>query len=296
MKKMKIDLTKSKKFSDLPRILSQLQLNNSEVRLLCEFIISEEKFEDIIVSDTKFTENQLLTIADIRDQLSKSIPIAQITGKVYFHNDEYEINNHVLIPRIETERLVDLVVDYLKESDLKSKKVKILEVGVGSGCISISLLKALASLNIDSEITGTDISQSAIDLAEKNKDIILKGRLAKKVNFQLANIVDTSKTRNNLGKFDIIISNPPYIPTKQIKYLAKSVKDHEPRLALDGGKYGTDIIEQIINFSIDNNIANIFLEIHSKSQFLRLKKKYENQVQMRLEKDIFGRYRYLIIL
>ena len=173
-------------------------------------------------------------------------PIAYILGEKEFWSKKFVINKHTLIPRPETELLVEELVKIYKE-----KKITILDIGTGSGCIILSLLSTLQkSLGI-----GVDISKNAIKTAKKNAH---KLELAKRVKF-----LNLSFESVFYKKFDLIVSNPPYIEKRQIKNLSDDIKRHEPIMALDGGNDGLDLIKKVIYKSkyILKNKGTLALEI-----------------------------------
>ena len=156
-------------------------------------------------------------------------PIAYILGEKEFWSKKFVINKHTLIPRPETELLVEELVKIYRE-----KKITILDIGTGSGCIILSLLSTLQkSLGI-----GVDISKNAIKTAKKNAH---KLELTKRVKF-----FNLSFESVFYKKFDLIVSNPPYIEKRQIKNLSDDIKKYEPIMALDGGNDGLDLIKKII--------------------------------------------------
>jgi len=156
-------------------------------------------------------------------------PIAYITGKKEFWSESFLINKSTLVPRPETELLLYKVIDYFK-----NKSVNILDIGTGSGCILLSALKELKY----SQGIGIDISKQAIKIAKINcKNLNLINRAKFKV-------CDVSKF--NGGKYDLIISNPPYIPSRHLKNLSKDITNYEPMVALNGGDDGLDLIKKVI--------------------------------------------------
>ncbi len=159
----------------------------------------------------------------------KREPVAHIIGKKEFWSEDFFVTRSTLIPRPETELLIYKLVKYFN-----NKKINILDIGTGSGCILLSILTELSS----SRGIGIDISGNAIKIAKKNA-----------INFDLNNrskfqVIDLSKFR--IGKFDLIVSNPPYIPSKDIKNLSRDIVGYEPRIALDGGVDGIDLIKKVI--------------------------------------------------
>ena len=159
----------------------------------------------------------------------KKEPIAYITGKKEFWKDTFSVNYSTLIPRPETELLIYKIIKFYKY-----KRTNILDIGTGSGCILLSILKELPF----SKGTGIDISVEAIKIAKKNSK---KMNLSSKSNFKVFDINEF-----NLGKYDLIVSNPPYIPTRDIRKLSADITNYEPFNALNGGHDGLDVIKKII--------------------------------------------------
>ncbi len=160
---------------------------------------------------------------------SKSEPIAYILEEKEFWSKKFIVNKNTLIPRPETELIVESLVEIFD-----GKKITILDIGTGSGCIIISLLSELKKCYG----IGVDISKKAISTAEKNA---IKHKISHRVKF-------FNKSFNSIffNKFDLIVSNPPYIEKNRIKNLQRDVKSFEPRMALDGGNDGLDLIRKVI--------------------------------------------------
>ena len=159
----------------------------------------------------------------------KKEPVAYIIGKKEFWSEDFMVNHGTLIPRPETELLIYKIINFFK-----NKKINILDIGTGSGCILLSILK---ELNFSRGI-GIDISAKAIQMAKANsKNLNLFYRSKFKV-------IDLNKF--NIGKYDLIVSNPPYIPSKDIKNLSKDITNYEPLTALNGGSDGLDLIKKVI--------------------------------------------------
>ena len=166
-------------------------------------------------------------------------PVAYIIGKKEFWSQNFAVNNSTLVPRPETEILIYKIINFFK-----NKKINILDIGTGSGCILLSILKELSL----SQGIGIDISAKAIQTAKLNsKNLHLSHRSKFKV-FDL--------NKFNIGKYDLIVSNPPYISSKDIKNLSRDILDYEPLVALNGGTEGLDLIKKVIyksNYLLKNN-------------------------------------------
>ena len=218
-------------------------INEGSYKLKQSDIISHQLDSEILLSKVlnKTRENLLINLEQNIDGkhvkkfekliLRRSLdePIAYILKKKEFWSKTFVINNDTLIPRPETELMVEKLVCIYKK-----KKINILDIGTGSGCILISLLSELKQSNC----IGIDISKKAIKIAIKNS----------KKNNQKNNIKFLNRSLSNFyhKKFDLIVSNPPYIRTRDIKNLDRSIKYYEPKIALDGGNDGLDVIKKVI--------------------------------------------------
>ena len=164
---------------------------------------------------------------------SKGKPIAHLINKKSFWKSEFYVTNETLIPRPDTEIIIDNVLRLTKNKN----KLKILDIGIGSGCILLSILKEKKNFYG----TGIDISKKCINISKLNA-----------INLNLDNRLKLYKSdvdKFNLGKYDLIVSNPPYINNYKLKYLDKDVFDYEPKLALNGGLDGLSEIRKVIKKS-----------------------------------------------
>jgi release factor glutamine methyltransferase len=186
--------------------------------------------EEILTNiDQKIDKKKFLLFKKYLQRRSKNEPIAYILGEKEFWSSTFYVNNNTLIPRPETELLVDNLLEFYR-----NKNISILDIGTGSGCIIVSLL-----INLKKSIGfGVDISKDAISIATKNS---IKHKLANRIKFSTHSF---EKIFNK--KFDLIVSNPPYIERKDIKNLSDDIKRYEPRMALDGGNDGLDLIRKVI--------------------------------------------------
>lgn len=213
--------------------------------------------------------------------LEKDYPVQYIIGYVDFYGLKINVNEFTLIPRYETEYLIELTIKEIQQMNLTN--LNILDLCTGSGAIGLTLKSLLPS----SEVTLSDISKDALMVANKNKN---------ELNLDV-NIIESDLFKNIQGKFDIIISNPPYVMTNET--LPKDVL-YEPHLALYSGPKGIDHIEEIFK-NIKSHLNNkylIALEINEKSEpdITNLIKTYfEKNINYKFMKDLAGKTRYLFI-
>ncbi len=184
--------------------------------ILTEHITGYNKTERIIHKNTLLTATQKLAFEDATKRLLSNEPIQYITTTAWFYKQPFFVNNNVLIPRPETEELVD----YIIKENIDTTPA-IIDIGTGSGCIAISLKK-----NLNSAVTAIDISKEALLVANKNA-----ADFATEINFKQLNFLDINQW-NELGMFDIIVSNPPYIKQDESEAMRNNVLQHEPHLAL----------------------------------------------------------------
>ena len=207
----------------------------------------------------------------------KREPVAYIVGKKEFWSENFLVNKNTLVPRPETELMIYKVLKFFK-----NRKINILDIGTGSGCLLLSMLK---NLNFSRGV-GIDISSKAIEVALINAKNL---NLSNRVHFKICDIKNY-----NSGKYDLIISNPPYIPTKEIKNLSKDIINHEPKSALDGGIDGLDLIKKVIyksNHLLKRNGLLVIeigfkqyrkiTDILKKSKFREISKEFDNNRNVR---------------
>ncbi len=190
--------------------------------------VNMSKTEILINPDYELNEEQLADFRNMVEKRKSGIPSQYIIGKCEFMGYDFLVDENVLIPRADTEVLVEKVLEFSKENNFKN----ILDMCTGSGCIAISLV-----LNGIEKAVGADISKGALNIAEKNAEY---NNVKNKTEFIHSNLFE-----NIGGVFDAIVSNPPYIPREDIKSLMREVKDHEPLSALDGGDDGLDFYRKI---------------------------------------------------
>ncbi|MDI5893403.1 peptide chain release factor N(5)-glutamine methyltransferase [Flavobacterium algoritolerans] len=188
------------------------------------YLILEEKHQlkriDLALHpDLVFSEAEMVVWNSILEQLKQEIPVQYLLGKTSFYGLDFEVNENVLIPRPETEELVEWILESQK-SKVESQNIRILDIGTGSGCIAISLAKNIPN----AAVFAIDVSEKALATAKKNAE-----RNAVEVTFINQNILETEDLRQ---QFDIIVSNPPYVRNLEKEEIKKNVLDNEPHLAL----------------------------------------------------------------
>ena len=190
--------------------------------------------EYVILNNNKFLkEKNLDYFRKLVQERATKKPIAYLLNNKFFWNSEFYVNKNTLIPRPDTEIIIEQILKFTKNKNY----LKILDIGVGSGCILLSILKERKNYYG----TGIDISRKQLDISKKNAKRLL---LDKRVKFFKS---DVDKFTN--GKYDLIVSNPPYIKSYDLKYLESDVIKFEPILALDGGLDGLSVIRKVIKKS-----------------------------------------------
>jgi release factor glutamine methyltransferase len=251
--------------------------------LILEQFHQKKRIDLALNPDLEMDSLQLLRWESVVSELKKQKPIQYILGETEFYGLPFLVNENTLIPRPETEELVDLILSESRKSKVES--VKILDIGTGSGCIAISLAKNLPN----AEISAIDISEKALVTAEKNAEINQVN-----VNFILKNILET----DDLGeKFDVIVSNPPYVRLLEKAEIKPNVLEYEPHLALFVDDNDALLFYRKIAQLAQNNLkpnGKLYFEINQylgKETVELLEQLGFNDV--RLIKDIYGNDRMI---
>ena len=240
-----------------------------------------EKPESVTTNDWKLLKAKYKNLNKVVKKLNKNYPVQYLIGNVNFYGYNISVNKHVLIPRFETETLVEKTIEYIKK--LKLENGSLIDLGTGSGCISIVLKKELESLNI----TGLDISNKALKLARKNA----KNNKAD-INFIKENIFKFKP----VNKYDILISNPPYITEDD--EISPNIK-YEPKKAIftnDGLKYYRHIMSTCSNYLNKKNLIAFEIGDKQGKDLKKLAKDFFPKAKIKLERDLSGRDRYLFII
>jgi release factor glutamine methyltransferase len=309
-----IDYFKTKDIPN-PRLSAELLLSS---------VLNLSRMELYLKYDYILNEQQLKKYKEFILRRLEHEPIQYITEEAYFRKIKLKVNKNVLIPRPETELVVEKAKEAIKEiinfkNDKKKNKVKnqidnkidnninIIDVGVGSGAISISLLyeydeNSNENNNYYLNIIATDISKEAIEVASQNAKSILNPSKNEHLSFIECDVIcdnDSDFVNNYLGNIDLIISNPPYIAKKDYENLNKEVKNFEPEIALNAGDEGIEsyqhIIKKIKSF-LNPNFSFIIFEIDPKIS-LKLQELIKTELPLaliRVEKDYNNFDRILI--
>lgn len=207
-----------------------------KARMLLQYILNQTRQEIIINSEKIVNQNQIDEYEKSINKIIDGLPIQYITHNQQFMGLEFYVDENVLIPQPDTEVLVEQTIKIINQLSKNGKKVEVLDLCTGSGAIAISI----GHYCNDLEITATDISLKALEITKKN------AKTNEVINLEILK----SDLFNELSekKFDVIVSNPPYIETETIKKLSKDVQA-EPHIALDGGKDGLEFYRKILNES-----------------------------------------------
>ena len=225
--------------------------------------------------------NQEIDYDKVLCELKSGKPIQYIIGNVNFYGNTIDVNESVLIPRFETELLVEKTITKIKKY-FPNQKVSIIDLGTGSGCIAITLKK-----NLDATVDALDISKDALEVAKTN---------AKKNN-AVINFINDDMTTYQRKKYDIIISNPPYIRFDEP--IMDIVKNNEPSIALyakeDGLYYYRKILENIKNITNDKFLICFEIGLNQSTAIVDIAKKILDNVSITVEKDYSDKERFIFI-
>ncbi|HEX3010319.1 MAG TPA: peptide chain release factor N(5)-glutamine methyltransferase [Bacteroidales bacterium] len=243
--------------------------------------LNVSRSEIYLKPEANVPKTALQTIEKIIDSLKNYEPLQYVLGETSFYGLVFKVNRHVLIPRPETEELVDWIIKEHGQEPLRA-----IDLGTGSGCIAVTLAKFRPEWEIDA----IDISSDALELARENAEINQA-----KVNFSRGDLLNFSQNTFS-GKFDLILSNPPYVTTSQKDEMHKNVLDYEPHLALFApGADPLVFYRQIAAFaSLNLNLGgDVYVEINEALPDETASIFQEKGFKTQLRKDIFERFRML---
>ena len=254
--------------------LNKIKTHQLDSELVLSNLLEKERADLIIDENQKVSEIIILNFKRLINRRAKKEPMAYIFKNKEFWSKDFFVNRNTLIPRPETELLCENIIKIFR-----NKNLYVLDVGTGSGCIILSILTELKSV----KGIGIDISCKAIEVEKKHSNKLGLNERVKFFNKSLENIYGC--------KFDLIVSNPPYIRTLDINNLSDEVKNFEPKIALDGGKDGLDVIKKVIYKSrtILKNLGWLALEIgygqHYKVSQILKKQNFKEELLVKDYKD-----------
>lgn len=245
--------------------------------------ILKVNYTDLYMSDFQLKDDQINELKHMIERRLKGEPVAHIIEQKEFLGRNFKVTADTLIPRPETEILVHEVVKKIKEKNIT--QVRILEIGTGTGCVIISIIIALEQEGINVSGVAIDISKDALEIAKYNAKKLGVSDKIKFINYDVKNFYE-----NN---FNVVVSNPPYIPSNDICFLENSVKDYEPKIALDGGTDGLDFYREIARLvnRINNCILAVELGVDQSDKILKI---FYNFKEKKVKKDISGIERIII--
>lgn len=234
----------------------------------------------------EFVNTSNISLPEVIKRLKENEPWEYIQGYTQFCGFKFLVTRDTLIPRIETEQIVYMVLEILKkDNDIYN----IVDVGTGTGCIPISI-RGLG--NFSNMIYATDLSKKALEIAKMNEESILKGNY---IHWMETDLIQDLSIKNGT----LFTVNLPYIPTQTYMNLDRSVRDYEPRLALDGGFSGLILYEKLFKQILDKNIDTRYIIIETEesifSETVELVTKYFQKAKIDRIKDVYDRDRFLLV-
>ncbi len=218
----------TRKAVDSPRLSAELLLSH---------VLAATRIKLYTELDRVLSEDPLNRYRELVKRAGEHEPIAYLTGKAHFFNLEFEVTRDVLIPRPDTETIVEHVLQQARLGQ-GMEQPRVLDLCTGSGCIAAAIAHHLKSATV----LAMDVSEAAIAVARKN---IERLQLSDRVLLAVGDLYEPLKTQITAAPFNVIVSNPPYIPSADIAKLDRNVRDYEPHIALDGGNDGLGIVGRI---------------------------------------------------
>jgi release factor glutamine methyltransferase len=210
-----------------------IEESDADARVLVSHALHLDRARLIAQSDRILEAREVTVISALAARRMQHEPVSRILGQKEFWSLPMSVTPDVLVPRPETETVVEAALDFVVRGGLRLEKLRVLDIGTGTGALLLALLNELPN----AIGTGTDVSSAALHVARANA---ARCRLDPRCNFVVCNIAAGVE-----GPFDLIVSNPPYIAHDEIETLAPEVRDYDPRIALDGGRDGLDAYRHI---------------------------------------------------
>lgn len=258
----------------------------------------QKALKEVNYPDYKRVSKEIIQYVHSEKQLKKVLknikkdkPWEYICSRAEFYTLDFIVNQNTLIPRIESEKIVSLAIEKLKETDFDT----VIDVGTGAGCIIVSLVNSLKIPKIykkklkETSFLATDSSSQALKIARKNAK---KHGVDKSIKFKKTDLL---KGIDLDRKKVLICTNLPYIPTKKYKKLDNSVKKYEPKMALDGGKDGNKYYKRLYKQIIDSGLKTFTLILETDGDIIKDTKKIFKEFSTMIVKDIYDKERFLIV-
>jgi len=217
----------TKKGIDSPRLSAELLLSH---------VLAMKRIELYTQFDKAVDKQQLDRLHELVERAGRNEPVAYLTGKTEFYSLELNVTADCMIPRPETELLVERAIEFLRT---RPGKQFVCDLCTGCGCIAVAIAKNFT----DADIIATDISDAALNIASQNVE---KHQLGERIRLLCGDLFDPIVPQLDVGKFDLIVCNPPYVSAPEFEKLDKNIKDYEPKLALFAGADGLKIYRRII--------------------------------------------------
>ncbi|MTI46884.1 MAG: peptide chain release factor N(5)-glutamine methyltransferase [Firmicutes bacterium] len=281
-------------FEEGIKVLEEGNIQNPmlDTQLLLSYALDVDKVYIYTHRDRIIEGETVDNFLSLLNKRKTGYPLQYILGDQEFMGLNFKVGEGVLVPRPDTETLVEWIIEVVKSKEKFNKNtINILDIGTGSGAITLSLAYYLENARIYS----VDISEKAHKIAKVNTK---KLGLESRVTLLKGNLFEPIKELNKDIKFDIIVSNPPYIPSDDIDTLQKEVSKYEPRLALDGGADGLDFYRKIIlgspEYLKNKGVLGFEIGYNQGSDLKRLLEEIEGFNNIRIRKDLAGKERAVI--
>jgi release factor glutamine methyltransferase len=220
--------------------LAGIDRPRTNAELLLGAVLNKNKADLYLDKDLILTSDEIKKFNQfIKERISHK-PVQYIIGTVEFFGLEFKVDERVLIPRPETETLVEVIIEQLKDKE----NSKIIDLGTGSGAIAVSLAKNLK----EAFVYATDVSKDALDVAKENA---IRNNVENQIEFVCGDLFEPLKNKNLEGQIDCVVSNPPYVSKDEFEALPKEIKDYEPIVALQSDGEGAFFHKSIIENSVD---------------------------------------------
>ncbi|HHR85150.1 peptide chain release factor N(5)-glutamine methyltransferase [Candidatus Bipolaricaulota bacterium] len=252
-----------------------------EAEILLAHVMNVDRLHLYLSPDTPLTPDERARFREIIKKRRSGVPRQYLTGEVQFYGLRFRVRDDVFIPRPETEELLEKALGLVP----RDRALTCLDLGTGSGVIAISLAKYLPRV----KVMAVDLSTEAVELAQENAEL---NEVIDRVD-----VVRSNWFEHVPGKFDLVVSNPPYIPEEEMDNLPDEVREHEPHRALDGGRDGMEEIAKLVaglKEHMHSGAMALFEIGHGQGTMIREEMEDAGLTDIRVERDFAERERYVI--